>query len=247
MVDIRLNATEFENMIARQGRDVMWQEAVRCSCFNFGSGNPMYGCPFCGGTGYVYEPSVICRGLVQSVTTSKDYLAYAGMFEVGDALLSVPANMFKRTETGGFDLSEKEPVPMFNIGTGDIVTLIDDEVKFSELLVRGEELNQRPPDTLMNPKVTKVLSIRRHDLDTATVTQYVAGQDYEVQGATIHWTGNQPPEGTQYSVMYMHRPVYTVYAVLPRPRHQNGQDLPRAVVLRYYPGGVLNEHVVNSG
>jgi hypothetical protein len=169
------------------------------------------------------------------------------MFEVGDALMSVSANMLKRTETGGFDLSGREPVPMFNIGTGDIVTLTDDEVKSSELLVRGEEVNQRPPDTLLNPKVTKVLSIRRHDPDTATITQYVAGEDYEVQGATIHWVGKQPPERAQYSVMYMHRPVYTVYAVLPRPRHQNNQDLPRAVVLRYYPGGVLHEHAVDSG
>ncbi|MFS8214816.1 hypothetical protein [Paenibacillus sp. S29] len=247
MVDIQLNGQKFEDLIARHGRDVMWQESFRCSCCNLDSGQPMYGCPICGGTGFVYESAIKCRALIQSVTTTKDYLAYAGMFEVGDAIMSVSANMLKRTESGGFDLSGREPVPMFNIGFGDIVSLIDDEVKTSDILARGTEVRQRPPDTLLNPKVTKVLSIRRHDPGTGTVTQYVAGEDYEVQGATIHWMGNQPPEGAQYSVMYMHRPVYTVYAVLPRPRHQNGQDLPRAVVLRYYPGGVLREHAVNSG
>ncbi|MEC0169910.1 hypothetical protein [Paenibacillus graminis] len=245
-MDIQINGQKFEDLIARHGRDVLWQESIRCSCINLDSGQPRYGCLICGGTGFVYEPVKTCRALVQSVTTSKDYLAYAGMFEVGDALMSVPANMFLRTPDGGFIRSGREPVPMFNIGAGDVVTLIDDEVKTSEVLIKDTELHGRPADTLLNPKVTKVLSVRMHDPNTAKTTLYVAGEDYEVEGAEIVWTGNQPPAGAQYSVMYMHRPVYTVYTVLPRPRHQNNQDLPRTVLLRYYPGGVLREHSVNT-
>ncbi|WP_028590354.1 hypothetical protein [Paenibacillus massiliensis] len=247
MTSVQINGQKFEDLIARHGRDVLWQESVRCSCINLDSGQPRYGCPICGGTSFVYEPALTCRALVQSVTTTKDYLAYAGMFEVGDALMSVPANMLLRTPEGGFDRSGWEPVPMFNIGAGDIVTLTDDEVKTSEVLMRDTELHGRPADTLLNPKVTQVLSIRMHDPDAVTTTLYAAGEDYEVEGATIVWKGNQPPAGAQYSVMYMHRPVYTVYAVLPRPRHQNNQDLPRTVVLRYYPGGVLHEQGVDTG
>ncbi|CAJ1315919.1 hypothetical protein [Paenibacillus nuruki] len=241
MANLQLHEQKYEDLLARHGRDVLWQEAVICSCFNMDSGQPDYNCKACSGTGYVYEQGIVCRGAVQNVTTNKDFLGYAGMFEVGDALMTVSANMLKRTPAGGFDLSGREPVPMFYAGIGDLITLIDDEVKTSEVLIKSSELRNRPADTLLNPKITKILSIRTHDSETGQTTLYMP-EDYTFSGAHIDWIGNQPEEGQQYSVVYMHRPVYKVYMTLPRPRHQNNQEFPRTVILRYYPGGVLHEH-----
>ncbi len=242
---IKAHANRFEDMLAKHGRDVLWQESNRCSCFNVDSGQPRYDCKACGGTGFVYELPIAGRPAIQNVMTNKDYLAYTGMFEVGDILMTVPANMMQRKSDGSFNPAIREPVHMYNIGFGDIVTLIDDEVKTSEVLIRGEPLNNRPADTLLNPKVTRVLSIRMHDPLTGATTLYDS-DDYTVAGAEIEWFGDAgPPEGSQYTVTYMHRSVYTVYAVLPRPRHQDGQELPRTVVLRYYPGGVLHESIIH--
>ena len=242
MANTQLHASKYEQMIARRGRDVQWEQAILCSCWNMDSGQPNYQCRACGGKGYTYEEPVVERALVMSITANKEYDEVAGVFEVGDAIMTVPKNAYKVVmppgNTGVGSIVYDKENKMFDVGMFDLITLLDDEVKSSELLIRGEPIYGRPADTLLNPKVTRILTIRRSDPVTGVVTKYTPNEDFTFTGATINWlTDNQPSEGQVYSVTYMHRPVYTVLTTLPKPRHQDGQDLPRFVALRYRAGG----------
>lgn len=239
----RLHADKYEQLIARRGRDVKWQQASLCSCWNLDSGQPSYSCNACRGKGYTYETPVIERALVMSITQSKDFDESAGVFEVGDAVMTVPKRVFTayfapQNQSGVPTFVYDHDSPMFEIGMYDLVTLMDDEHRTSEVLIKGEAMYGRPADTVLNDEVTSIQSIRQSDPDTGTVTVFEPETDYIHTGGLIEWVaGRGPLDGTQYSVTYKHRPVYTVLIPLPKPRHQDGQDLPRYVALRYRAGG----------
>lgn len=233
----KIHAKKYEELIDRRGRAVKWQEAVICSCWNPDSGQPAYGCQACGGKGFTYEAPYTGTALVMSITQNKDFEEMAGAFDSGDAVMTVPKRI-PGHKNGQIDLHNMTDNPMFDIGMYDLVTLMDDEYKTSELLCKGTPLFGRPADTLLNEDVTRVKSLRKSNPDTGEITSYSFGTDFTLSENTIQWVGaNQPYEGEFYSVVYHHRPTYTVLTTLPKPRHQDGQDLPRYVVLRYRAGG----------
>lgn len=249
MTQVKIHAEKYENLIDRRGRPVKWQEAIACSCWDATSGQPLYSCQACKGAGYIYKQPVTGEALVTSITMSKDYQEMAGVFEVGDAVLTVPKRIPQAHPTTGIidrTMATAISNPMFDIGMNDLVTLLDDEYKSSEPLIRGVDLYGRPADTLLNIDVTRVKSVQKANSETGVVTTYVqAGQgvlnpDFQLTANLIDWLpgGNSPVAGGQYSVVYFHRPVYTVFTTLPKPRHQDNQDLPRYVALRYRAGGL---------
>lgn len=234
-----IHADRFEDMIDRRGRQVQWQEAITCSCWNTASGQPAYTCKACGGKGYIYQPSITSKALVTSVTLSNDWEAMAGVFEVGDAVATIPKRIPVRLPTGQAT-GQFTDNPMFEIGQNDKIVLLDDEFKTSEVLIKNQPIARRNPDTLLNSIITRIKSLSTFDSNTGVVTNYKLGTDYTLNNNVIVWKagGNAPPDGTQYSVTYFHRPAYVVIASLPKPRHQDGQDLPRYVALRYLSGAV---------
>lgn len=234
-----LNATKIEDMLDRRGRPVKWQETIICSCWNLTSGSPDYTCLACHGKGHVYQTPVESKALVTSITLSKDFAEMAGMFEVGDAVMTVPRRVPVR-QTNGMMTGQFINNPIFGVGMYDKITLLDDDFKSSEVLVRGEPINARPPDTLLNSDITRVGSIQKYNSVTGEVAIYRLGVDFEIVGNLVSWLDGvlSPAEGQQYSVTYYHRPTYVVTATLPKPRHQDGQDFPRYVALRYLAGGV---------
>jgi len=183
---------------------------------------------------------VEAKVLITSITLSKDFEAMAGVFEVGDAVMTVPkrvpVRLSNQAPTGQYTTN-----PIFaGIGMYDRILLLDDEFKSSEVLVKGTAINARTPDTLLNSAVTSIRSIRKYNQTTGVGTTYQPTIDYTLTGSTITWTSNgaKPATGQQYSVVYYHRPMYVVTATLPKPRHQDGQDFPRYVALRYLAGGI---------
>jgi hypothetical protein len=96
----------------------------------------------------------------------------------------------------------------------------------------------RPADTLLNEEVVDILSIRQSNPVTGEVKVFTKDEDYTWNKNVIIWQGvNEPLDGEQYTVQYTHRPVFTVFTNLPTPRHQDGQDLPKRVAVRYRAGG----------
>lgn len=234
----QIHAEKFEVLIQRRGREVKWEEAILCSCWNLTSGQPDYNCKACKGKGHTYNTPVLGIVLFTSVTANADFQDMAGMFQIGDAVMTVPKRMWLRTATG-WDMRTFENVPLYNVGMYDLITLTDDEYKTSEVLIKGEPMYGRPADTLINDTVTAIQVVRKSDPVTGAITDYVPGVDYTNTADTINWLagGNAPDDGEQYSVIYRHHPVFTVLTTLPKPRHQDGNDLPRYVALRYRAGG----------
>jgi hypothetical protein len=235
----KLHAQRYEEVILRRGRRVRWQEAVLCSCS--ATGHPNYECKACMGMGSTLADPIEDIVLVSSVTHNQEFQEMAGVFEVGDAVMTVGAYVPEANPNTGIvnKLSRGRKNPIFGVGDNDMITLLDIEYKTSEVLIKGYPMGQRPADTLINEEVVEVQRIQRSDPETGVITTYTAGTDFRNEKNTIVWLGvNQPAEGDNYTVVYSHRPVFIVFSQLPAPRHQDGQDLPKKVALRYRAGGL---------
>lgn len=248
MPTVKLHADKYEQMMARRGRKVRWREAVICSCWNLDSGQPAYSCPACHGLGYIYEAPVEDTVLLMSVATSKGYEEMAGMFELGDAILTVGRRMFKETtdpnnRSGVTTLVYSHENPIFEVGQFDIITILDDEYKTSEILQKGVPMYGRPADTLINEDIIEIRKVRHTSLEDGTVHEYLEGTDFKLEDNRIVWIegGNQPYEGANYSVLYTHRPSFTVLTQLPTQRYQDDQELPKKVTLRQRAWGLGNK------
>lgn len=226
-------------MILRRGRKVKWQEAVTCSCS--AEGHPDYQCQACKGMGTVLAEPIEDIVLLMSITHNQDFEAMAGIFEIGDAVMTVGAKVPEMNpDTGQLNrLAPGRPNPIFHVGQGDLITLTDDEYKSSEVLRKGTPLFGRDADTLLNEDVVEVMRVQKSDVVTGSITRYTKDVDFAVSGNRIEWLGvNEPSDGENYTVVYTHRPVFAVFTQLPTPRYQDGQDLPKKVALRYRAGGV---------
>jgi hypothetical protein len=238
MPQVKLHANKFEELILRRGRTVKWQEAIVCSCSN--TGHPNYECQACKGMGYTLAEPREDVVILQSITHNNEFQEMAGVFEVGDAVMTVGAFVpLANPETGNLDRTSKgRKNPIYLAGKGDLITITDDEYKTSEVLVKGAPIFGRDADTVLNEDVVEVLRIQKSDPETGSITIY-APEDYTFEGNRIVWSGvNEPADGENYTVVYTHRPVFTVFTQLPTPRYQDGQDLPKKVALRYRAGGL---------
>lgn len=235
----KLHSGRYEDLILRRGRTVKWQEAINCSCSN--NGHPNYECAACKGMGNILTEAVTDRVLLVSVTHNQEFQEMAGIFEVGDAIMSVGAYVPETNPDTGLinKVSKGRPNPIFQVGDGDVITLTDDAYKTSEVLTKGVPLFAREADTLINEDVVEVRRVQSVDVVTGDITVYSKDTDFTVEGNKIVWQGvNVPADGENYTVVYTHRPSFVVFTTLPTPRHQDGQDLPRKVALRYRAGGV---------
>lgn len=255
-----MNASLFDEAVADRGKTVVWRAGFRCSCTVRASAAPMNDCGACKGSGYVYQPPVSARILLQGIDTKRDILP-AGVWESGDITASVPYLQRVITETTSGNLIDWEPHPMWDIGVGDTIYLPDSEQRASEVLLRGEPMYGRLADTLRHPAETigRVLCLLASDPETGSVSYFSAGADgtdftvdqaigavqwatdstadYCLQGNKLDFNPNGASSpilttGAQYSVTYTHRPTYIVYVQSPQPRDQDGQHMPKKVILR---------------
>lgn len=235
----KLDAKRVEDLLTRRGRKVRWREALVCSCWNLDSGQPAYSCKVCKGSGYVYKDPIEDIAGLTSVAFNKDFNEYAGLFEAGDAVMSVPAHI-KVMQNGRYVY---KPIALFNVGMHDLITLTDDDWKFTEILMKDTPIGKRFPDTLLNNDITRIREVLSVNPESGTVTYYKQDTDFSLDGNEIVWLkdGKSPATGGKYSVTYFHRPTFTVLVQLPKPRHQDGNDLPKYVVLRHRPGGFTKE------
>lgn len=232
--NIGLIQSHFDDLLSRRGRHILWQQAQRCTCWNPHSGQPGYDCLACSGLGYVYDSPGIeeTSVLLVSMVLNRDNPQNIGEERLGDCILTVP---YKKLLMGQ-GIKRYEPVPAYWIGEYDRVIVLDTEFKTSEVLVRGEEIfgGKRISDSLRNEFVTKIIRILKSNSGTGEITYYSEGEDYQLSNNKIEWNEDMgPEEGEKYSVLYLHRPTYIVYAQLPQPRNQDNQVFPRKVVLRH--------------
>jgi hypothetical protein len=233
-----LHEDNFNELIARRGRPTQWKEAVICTCWHIDSGQPDYNCEVCKGKGYIYSESIGAKALVTSLTFNKEWNEMSGAFEVGDGIMTIPAKIPAVVENN--IVKEWKANPMYDIGENDHIILMDDTFKASEVLLKGRGMYGREADTLYNEIVTHVKYIWSYNNATKEIINYRETVDYTISENHIQWLDSEltPADATPYSVVYFHRPMYVVIANLPKPRHQDGQDLPRYVAIRYLSGAI---------
>lgn len=234
MPQVKLHAQKFEDMIARRGRGVYWERAMRCSCYNAYSGNPLPDCKACDGEGFVYDAPVYEDAiLVMSLVNNKEYTPI-GEYQMGDAIATIPFQKPTVVE-GRTPPKQYVDVPMYWIGEHDLVTLMTSEFVSTQALYKGAWFRGTAPDTLGTNYVTEIIRVTQSDSASGVVTTYTPDVDYKLTGNVIEWIagGQAPADQTFYTVMFKHNPTYTVYTDLPQPRDQDGQRLPRKVALRY--------------
>lgn len=238
----KFSAWKYEDAIRRHGRKVKWQESVTCSCINLDSGQAQYECQACHGLGYILSAPIEDLALISSITHNKQFEEMAGVFEVGDATMTVGRRVpNENPTTGKIDLiNPGRENPIFHVGMYDLITLTDDVYKTSEVLTKNTPIYGRPADTLLNEDVVSIRKVQKADPQTGAITVFEEDTDYELDGNKIVWLGLIHPiaDGEQYTVQYTHRPVFIVLTNLPTPRYQDGQDLPKSVALRYRAGGL---------
>jgi hypothetical protein len=230
MPGYRINNKLFTDMVAGRGMPVMWERAQKCTCWDEYSGQPNNECKACGGFGYVYdEPVFENQVLIMSLVNNKEFTPI-GEYKLGDGIMTIPATK-KHVDSVSKIITYPEN-PLYYIGEWDRVTLLYTEYRTDETLVRGLPLYGRDADTLRNVNVTKIIKVLHADPDTGVITLYNKDTDYTVDDNKITWISG-PEVGTRYSVMYLYHPVYIVYTQLPQSRDQDGQNLPKKVVLRF--------------
>ncbi len=239
--DISFVQSQFDELVARRGKLVNWQAAYQCSCWTIqqgGSGGPTWDCKACGGTGFLYQSAVTARVVVQGIDTHRNFLP-AGTWQAGDVVASIPNLAQVQTPGPTGTVITWAPHPMWRIGMDDLVYLTDSEQRSSWTLIKGEPLNKWAADTLPHPAgaIVEVLSVLSSDPVSGDVTTYTVGDDFTVNGNQIVWNpsgtnAQNLADGTQYSVTYTHYTTYTVYMDVPQPRDQDGQHMPRKVMLR---------------
>ncbi len=230
-MEVKLRAESFEDMIMRRGMPVLWQRSQKCPCWNDDSGQPDYDCEACDGEGYLYEdPIETSYILIMGLILSKEFTPI-GEYRMGDCIATIPAR--KKMKVNG--LWKFLPNEIYDIGEWDKIILSESEFRSHETLIKGKSLFERDADTLRKEEITKVINILSINKDTGEVTNYNQGTDYELDGRKIDWLagGNSPDEDQKYSILYYHKPVYLAYTQLPQSRDQDGQRLPKKMILRY--------------
>ena len=225
----RLRSESFEDVVYRRGHPVVWQQAMKCTCWSEDSGQPDYNCDVCDYNGYIYLPPIKSRYvLVLSLIWQRDFTP-VGEHRLGDAVATVPYYKKFRDEDNRF---QKEFNELYHIGEWDLIVLQDSEFRSQELLRRGEAIYKRSPDTLRNKHAVKVKNV--FTVESGEIINFEEGIDFKLEGNEINWfSGCGPAEGQRYSVVYFHNPVYVVHTSLPQSRDYDDQHMPKKAVLRY--------------
>jgi hypothetical protein len=167
----------FDSAILQKGYTVIWEQGMFCPCIDMRSGQPSYACPMCGGKGYTYFGAKETKSLITSISGNKDQ-DHIGLNEQGSAYLT--------------------PLSTDMVGFRDKFTLVDFDIKFSEVIARDETKF----DTL-DYQALKVIMVK------SLTKEYVEGFDYIVaeDGKKIEWLTPMPTK-ERYSILYTTRPVY---------------------------------------
>lgn len=206
---MRFSRVAFNRHIANMGQKVLWSGSYACPCTNPASGAPDPKCPLCVGRGRVWDKAV---QTVVGIASQKTQIRWAslGMYEVGDMVCVIP-----------------EDSPMWDRGGQfDRVMTMNGTDGFSEVLTRGA-----PTEKVRVPVVRISRCFWRHPQNPAQMVE--GGIPTIDESGKPHWTANEPPPGTRYSLTGERYSEYFMIDGYPNDRNQHsGMRLPKNVVLR---------------
>lgn len=205
---MRFNSAAFNNHLANIGQKCIWQRSYTCPCINPNSGSPSPSCPRCGGRGKFWIEGVPTVVGIASQKVQQNW-AKLGLWESGDSVVSVP-----------------EDSPMYEIGQGDRVLMMNGTDRFSVPLIRGA------PNEFMRLPVEKIERVFWFDTNSREVEGSIP--TIGANGALI-FGANAPPLGKTYTLTGTRYAEYYCYQNFPSDRNQHqGMRLPKLVVMRHF-------------
>ncbi|MFD3263208.1 hypothetical protein [Phenylobacterium ferrooxidans] len=204
---MRFSPTNLNAHIVNMGQDLGWRRASACPCFSPASGNARFDCLLCGGRGHTWAAEVVVRAGLSS-QTSKKALAQFGVYEIGDALLTIGSDS-----------------PLYDMGQYDRVRGLTSTNRFSTMMTRGQG------DTLLGTikSVDRVFWL--NEAANATVE---GGIPTVSDAGVLTWATGEPPAGTQYVVNGVRFDEFFAFLDLPSDRNIGGANLPRKVPVRKF-------------
>jgi hypothetical protein len=183
-----------------------------------------FGCPICGGYGYIYRNPRPLIGMVTGIRQNKAQLE-PGWAVPGDAILSVK--------------------PDYMISAGDLITFTWPEpVADGQVLIRGAAAvndNQTRKTGLEDNEdrlwYNAINSIYCEDEDGHV---YSSGSDFELTGNKIlKWVGGSPIKGKSYTIKYNAYMEWVVF-MPPDIRRDRDRDLGTRVAIRKRHVALIN-------
>lgn len=83
---------EFDTLVNQKGIECDYQAAIVCQCITHDSNQPVFSCPYCGGSGYRYLPPVPTRVVVTSFASQTES-EMIGLRESGTAYATPPSDI----------------------------------------------------------------------------------------------------------------------------------------------------------
>jgi hypothetical protein len=212
---VQLDPAVLNNHFAAMGQSFGWRRAFACPCVSSGSGSAKVDCPQCDGIGSIWDDEVTTWAdgvtpirLGFTAQTAKKGMADFGVFEDGDAVLSIGSDQ-----------------PCYQAGWRDRFRNLDATHTFSINLRRGFGDKMR----------FSVLSIERVFWLDATQAK-VEASALPTLGAdgALTWPGTSPPAGTFFSITGQRFDEYFVYLNQPMNRNIHGLAQPRKLPARRF-------------
>lgn len=179
---------EFMRLIVQKGYMVTWEKAVMCPCVTKDQdGQPDFNCPLCKGKGkYWHDPQDI-QGIMTNLNEQDKFTA-AGEVMAGTSYFTT--------------------LPVNKLGFWDRVTHWHSTIRFSEVIVKGD---QGGKDRVRFLPIEVVCG---KSLRTVT-TEYLQDIDYVVNNSegVVDWSpgaGHEPLRGQRYTLDYMINPRWIV-------------------------------------
>lgn len=126
----QFTVSKFEGLIQRRGKNLTWERARRCPCFDPLTGQIPENCTICNSDGYLYTLMGSYRATVLGITGNKQAARF-GEWVQGDCVMTFSSSML--------------------VGDLDRITLTDAVYRESAVLVKGTK------DTLPEPTAFSVL------------------------------------------------------------------------------------------
>lgn len=200
---------EFNEFLTSIGQAVLWRPSRVCPCRNPHSGAARADCPVCFGLGVIWDAGVESIAAMTGVKAQRAWADF-GRWENGDTVFTLPSDQ-----------------PIYDMGEGDRVVLMNSSEPFSVVIPWGGAITGQVVSIGACSYVNFAENAPVHDV--ALPIPAVAGD------GTLSWTSGGPPSGTQVAVTGRRRPEYFCLQDFPQDRaHHQGRALPRRVVLRRF-------------
>ncbi|ABW35091.1 hypothetical protein Dgeo_3050 (plasmid) [Deinococcus geothermalis DSM 11300] len=165
----------------------------------------------------VTTSSATLRAGVQSVMSRREYQV-RGEYDVLDLSMTLDRRL-----SDGITLN-----PAWDCGEGDRFVLLDAWRRHAQRLKRGQSGPEGDATVYRNMRDLTVSSI-----EGGARRVWQPGEDYTFRDGRILWQpGRGPKPGQSYAVQGQANPEYYVFKALPQLRQQDGQELPRSILLK---------------